>query len=216
MDFETYPDDVSGPDKAHEINMSTRQNEAAFYGEYEKSVSHIWESSQTVDLIDYLDGADDASMRSAFEQALEWRSNGQLLSGHELNYGSNLSSDKIKRFDIEVLAKGSSSVIDRLIVVIVTPETLQQFNDWYAAESDLGWLNELPALYWRFQFEQEGIINPVLVPVAPEPDDCDPQRWGDFGESNTYYHPDGYYKALRKNCQWPRTPSDLFSKCHYY
>jgi hypothetical protein len=134
-------------------------------------------------------------MRSAFEQALEWRSNGQLLSGHELNYGSNPSSDKIKRFDIEVLAKGSSSVIDRLIVVIVPPETLQQFNDWYAAESDLGWLDELPALYWRFQFEQEGIINPVLVPADPEPDDCDPQRWGDFGESNTYYHPDGYYKA---------------------
>ena len=176
VDFETFPDDVSGPDKAHKINLSTRQNEAAFYGEYEKSVNHIWESSQTVNLIDYLADSDVPSMREVFEQALEWRSNGEALSDHELNYGSNPGSDDIERFNIEVPAKGSSTVIDRLIVVVVPPETLEQFNTWYAAETDMGWLSELPALYWRFQFEQEGTINPVLVPVDPEPSSCAEQR----------------------------------------
>jgi len=201
VEFETFPDDVSGPDKAHKINLSTRQNEAAFYGEYEKSVSHIWESSQTVNLIDYLADSDVPSMREVFEQALEWRSNGEALSDHELNYGSNPGSDDIERFNIEVPAKGSSTVIDRLIVVVVPPETLEQFNTWYAAETDMGWLSELPALYWRFQFEQEGTINPVLVPVDPEPSSCAEQRWGDFGESDTYYHPDGYYKARSEKTQ---------------
>ena len=202
VEFETFPDDVSGPDNAHKINLSTRQKEATFYGEFEKSVSHIWETDQTVDLIDYLRGSDDPSMRTAFEQALEWRrSNGEVLDGHELNYGLRPDSDEIERFDIEVLAKGSSTVLDRLILVIVPPETLEQFNTWYTAEADMGWLNELPALYWRFSFEQEGTIDPTLVPIDPEPANCDPQRWKGFSDSDTYYHPDGYYKARSEETQ---------------
>jgi hypothetical protein len=202
VEFETFPDDVSGPDNAHKINLSTRQKEATFYGEFEKSVSHIWETDQTVDLIDYLTGSDDPSMRTAFEQALEWRrSNGEVLDGHELNYGLRPDSDEIERFDIEVLAKGSSTVLDRLILGIVPPETLEQFNTWYTAEADMGWLNELPALYWRFSFEQEGTIDPTLVPIDPEPANCDPQRWKGFSDSDTYYHPDGYYKARSEETQ---------------
>ena len=35
----------------------------------------------------------------------------------------------------------------------------------------------------------------MLVPVDPEPSDCAEQRWKSFKDSDTYYHPNGYYKA---------------------
>ena len=204
VEIETFEDNVLGPDKPHLINLSTRQNESQFYGDYEKCVSHVCDSSEKLDLINYLAGSDDTGARALYEQTLKWHSNGTELAGFELDYGSVPESDGIKRFDIEVMIDGSGRVLDRLIVVILHPQTKQRFDTWYDTEiTDMGWLQELPPLYKRFQFTEEGIISPELVPDDPEPSNCSPQRWGDVGDSNTYYHPDGYYKMRSK-----KTPND--------
>lgn len=182
VEFKTYPDTELGPDKAHKRNLPHLAAYDVHYGkEWRKCVSKVWETSPTLNLIDYLEGADDPSKRTLFEQNLKWKVNGAEQSSHELNYGGEAADDEHQHFFVEVLSKSGGETIDRLIITVIPRSTKTAFDTWYAAESgDKGWLQFLPSLY-----KQLGVGN-----SDPEPASCSPQKWNTPSPLNgSFYHP---------------------------
>ena len=187
VEFETFPDDVSGPDKAHKINLSTRQNEAAFYGDFEKFVAYVYKEGN-LNLIDYLEGAYEPSMRQIFEDNLKWRSNGTDVP-HELNFVLEPQDNEIRFFKIEVLPKDGDQVLDRLIITVVPRSTKSAFDAWKSANRDTGWLAELPPLYSSLEAGQD-------------PDEsCNPRIWESVSDTDSYYHPAAQFAMRSEETQ---------------
>ncbi|HOR78854.1 MAG TPA: hypothetical protein PLG04_08690, partial [Anaerolineaceae bacterium] len=190
VEFKTYAKTVPGPDKPHNLNLDTRQNEDAHYAPYSKCVSHIW-SGDALDMARYLDGYDEPDMRAIFHDVLKWQVNGSWQNSHELNLGNEPDSDEITRFNIGVAYKTSSDILDYLIVTVVPQSTQAGFNQWHATEvADMGWLAELPALYSSLTFDADG------DPEDPEPGPCN--FWNGPSALNSFYHPDGFFTMRSK------------------
>jgi hypothetical protein len=185
--FETFPDDVPGPGKAHEINLNTRQNEATFYGDFEKFVAYVY-TEGNLNLIDYLEGADDPSIRQIFEDSLRWRSNGTDVP-HELNFVLEPQDNEIRFFEIEVLPKNDNQVLDRLIITVVPRSTKSAFDAWKSANQDTGWLAELPPLYSSIEAGQDPDRN------------CNPRIWESPSETDSYYHPAAQFAMRSEETQ---------------
>ena len=199
VDFETFDVDETreiggsrSPNwKPHKLNMNTKQKEDLHYGDYKKCVAHIW-SNQPLNLAKYL--SDYESNQEVFEnpEILNWRVKGQLQTSYKLNLGERPDPNLVTKFEIEVLAKGSSESIDRLIVTVVPPETLTNFEQWLVDNQDLGWLAELPAVYSNVLLDADDKA------INPEPSSLTCSNWKDnkpfslFFDmgANTYYHPD--------------------------
>jgi hypothetical protein len=102
VEFKTYPDTEAGPDKAHKINITTKQNEKTFYGQgWEKCVSKVWATNNTVNLIDYLDGG--PGNHATYENVVKWKVNGTEQTSHELSLGSEPGEDAHRHYYIQVL-----------------------------------------------------------------------------------------------------------------
>ena len=185
VEFETFPDNVLGPDKPHLLNLDTRQNEEEHYDPYIKCVSHVWDGGGFVDLSQYLT-ADSLQ----FASLLEWYKDGQLLQSSILDFGSEPDELEIERFDIEVRIQGLSTTCnDRLILVIVPHSTLDDFTSWFSSQSaDTSWLSNLPSIYSTINFSGPN------TPVDPEPSSCSPQRWRTPGDINSFYHPGAFFE----------------------
>lgn len=165
---------VFDPAKVNKKNMSTNE-----YGEYEKCAAKVWETSEELDLFEYLAGDWSGSL-AELKDKVEWGIDDAWQDSGALDYGGEPSDQRIISFEVDVRFKNYTNVSDRLILVIIPRSTSTGFNNWYAAQSaDRGWLEELPSLYSR-----------VNNNADPEPDTCDPQRWDtpDFSV-NTHYHP---------------------------
>jgi hypothetical protein len=176
VELETFPDDVSGPDKPHLRNMGTKQDEDATYGDYKKFVAYVYKDGN-LNLIDYLEGADDPSMRVLFEDNLDWRSKGTDVNGYELNFILEPQDNEIRFFQIEVLPKGGNQVLDRLIITVVPRSTKSEFDLWKSANQDTTWLAELPPLY-------------STIVAGQEPDgNCEDSIWQSPGDTDSHYHP---------------------------
>jgi len=192
--FKVHGQDVPGPDKVHAMNVETRQDEAGFYGSYKKCVGHVW-SSQWIDLIPYLQGADDPELKSFFQDHLKWKSNGTELTlwgeyTWQLNFVGEPAEDSLARYNIEVLDQAGSTVADRLILTVVPQSTKVNFDAWYAAESvDKGWLNELPPMFWNI----ETTVQPDGFLLRPDRN-FNPYLYAVPHELNTRFHPDAYYE----------------------
>ena len=199
VEFATFSDDetreiggIRSPNwKAHKLNLNTKQNERGHYGDYEKCVAHIW-SNQPLNLAKYL--SDYSSNKEEFENpnVLNWKVNGQLQTSHLLNLGARPKENQYERYNTEVLAKGSNEPLDRLIVTVVPPATLANFEQWLVDNQDLGWLAGLPALYSNVHLDEN------LEAINPEPAALACSNWKnnapfslffDMG-ADTYYHPD--------------------------
>ena len=209
VEFETFADDETreiggnrSPNwKAHTLNLDTKQDEETHYGDYKKCVAHIW-SNQPLNLAKYLSDYD--SNQEVFENpdVLNWKVDGQLQTSFELNLETSAPNEnQYERYNIEMVLKGSSEPIDQLIVTVVPPDTLADFDQWLIDNQDLGWLDALPAVYGSVVLDEESeAINPE--PAASLP--CD--NWSDskpgsmfFNMSaDTYYHPDAYHE-IRSN-----------------
>ena len=203
VEFETFADDETreiggnrSPNwKAHTLNLNTKQDEETHYGDYKKCVAHIW-SNQPLNLAKYL--SDYESNQEVFENpdVLNWRVDGQLQTSFELNLGERPDPNLVTKFEIEVLVKENSEPVDQLIVTVVPPETLTNFDQWSANNQDLGWLNALPAVYSIVHLDTN------LDAINPEPSSLACSNWKDnkpfsmFFDmgADTYYHPDADYE----------------------
>ncbi|WP_185691495.1 hypothetical protein, partial [Puniceicoccus vermicola] len=202
--FETFDDDESreiggsrSPNwKVHKLNLDTKQDEETHYEGYEKCVAHIW-SNQPLNLAKYLSGYE--SNQEAFENpdVLNWRVDGQLQDSYLLNLETNAPNEnRVKRYNIEVVLKGSSEPIDQLVVSVVPPETLTNFDQWLVDNQDLDWLDTLPAVYSHV------LLDANLDAINPEPSSLPCNNWKDnkpfsmFFDMNadTFYHPDADYE----------------------
>ncbi len=150
MEFKTYPDTEAGPDKAHKLNITSKQDEKTFYGQgWEKCVSKVWATSNTVNLIDYLDGG--PGNHATYENVVKWKVNGTEQTSHELSLGSEPGEDAHRHYYIQVLPKNGGDTIDRLIITLVPRSTKTSFDNWYTTEkADLAWLGELVNLFSSF------------------------------------------------------------------
>jgi hypothetical protein len=189
VEFKTYPVSEPGPDKAHKLNLTTRQNEKAFYQNWEKCVSKVWDTSNTVSLIDYLDGG--PGNHATFENLVKWKVNGTEQTSHDLSLGSEPGTNSHRHFYIEILPKDGNATIDRLIITLVPRSTKTNFDTWYVAEkADLSWLDELVNLFAGF--------NTTALPDGhyQRPDrNFDPWLYSEPGAINTRLHPDAYFEA---------------------
>ena len=188
VEFETFADNVSGPNKPHRLNLNTRQNEAQHYGDFRKCVSHIW-SESSLNLAGYLKEYE--SMKDVYEDSnfFKWRiDNGPVQDSFELNL--ELSSPPIGDIDyyyVELLSASSSAVVDRLLITVVPPETLIAFSNWYASNGDLSWTANLPVPYGALASG-----GPNSSWDDPEPGEC--HFWWHPTNKNTRYHPDGFHE----------------------
>lgn len=186
--FQTYSDNDSGFDKPHFINTDTEQRLVSnFYGEYKKCVAHEW-SEDDIYLISYC--IDWEKKRAEYEQKLTWKVNGTNSDVHYIVIKEDKPNvNSIKRYNVEVSIDGGVSYVDRLIITVVPPSTMQNFNAWYNTEnSNKNWLSELPMPY-----------HPLYYPHDPEPGDVNPQRWREAKYINpTYYHIEGRYEMRSK------------------
>ena len=190
VEFKTYAKTIPGPDKPHDLNLHTRQNEAAHYAPHTKCVSHIW-TGDVLDMAQYLDGYDNPDIRTIFHDVLKWRVNGSWQNSYELNLGNEPDADEIKRFNIGVSRETGGGIQDDLIITVVPSATQTAFNQWHAAEAaDMAWLTELPALYDSLAFDAEGNAE------DPEPGACN--FWNRPGALNSFYHPDGFFQMRSK------------------
>jgi hypothetical protein len=190
VEFKTYPVSESGPDKAHKLNLDTRQNEKASYGQgWEKCVSKVWATANTVNLIDYLDGG--PGNHSVYENAVKWKVNGTAQTSHELSLGSEPSDDSHRHYYIEVQPKSGGDTIDRLIITLVPRSTKSRFDSWYTTEkADLAWLGELVNLFYS--------ISTVPLPDGYMRRPCrnfNPFLYAVPSATNTRMHPDAYYET---------------------
>ncbi len=190
VEFKTYPDTKAGPDKAHKLNLTTRQGEKAFYGQrWEKCVSKVWATSNTVNLIDYLDGG--AGNHATYENVVKWKVNGTEQDSHELSLGSEPGEDAHRRYYIEILPKNGGDTIDRLVITLIPRSTKTSFDNWYTTEkADLAWLGELVNLFSSFST----ILQPNGYYRRPDRN-FNPFLYAVPGDSNTRMHPDAYFEA---------------------
>jgi hypothetical protein len=199
IEFKIYPDTTAGPDKAHKLNLDSRQNEKAFYGAgWEKCVAKVWEPQIGVDslggpldpvhLIDYLEGG--AGNHGVYDNLVKWKVNGIEQTTHRLHLGNEPSDDAHRHFYVEVLARSGGPTIDRLIISVIPRTTKTKFDTWYAAErADLTWLAELPNLF-------TSISTTPVGGYLPRPDrNFNPFLYGVPHEINTRMHPNTYFEA---------------------
>jgi hypothetical protein len=177
--------------KPHELNLNTKQNESDHYGEFKKCVAHIW-SDQPLNLAKYLKGYDDNKTVIENFNVLDWKVNGQLQTSHLLDLQDRPLPNLVTKFEVEVMAKGSSEPIDQLVVAVIPPETLANFEQWLVDNQDLGWLAGLPALYSNVHLDAQGeAINPEPAALACSnwKNNAPFSLFFDMG-ADTYYHPD--------------------------
>jgi hypothetical protein len=187
--FKVYSDSVAGPDKAHFRNLSHISN-SKYTDEWNKCVARVWSEADEVNLIDYLDGADDPDTRAIFEANLEWKIDGSPQSLHVLTYGDEPADERHTCIKIEVLSKHGGGTLDRLLLTIV-PRSTTQFLSWVSDNSDLTWLNELPRMYSSIMPETGGSF--------PDPEgSCPDDKWGDPDTLSSLYHPGSPYEIRSK------------------
>ncbi|MCH8474961.1 MAG: hypothetical protein LAT55_07010, partial [Opitutales bacterium] len=185
-EFETFSESTAGPDKPHDLNMDTKQEEADHYAPYEKAVSVIW-SDDDLDMAKFLVGYDDSDLKRIFHDHLHWRvDEGEWTSDHELDLGDSLSDNLFRRFNIQVAADSNEdSIIDYLIITVIPEATKTAFDTWYSDQKDnMGWLEQLPPVYGSLILSNGEIESP------DDPENCD--LWFDpEGDYDSFYHPDG-------------------------
>ena len=195
VEFKVYSAAEPGPYKPHLLNLNTRQNESTTYGNLKKCVAHLWEPDDDVRLLNYLEGGNDSEKRSLFRENLQFKSNGQLITfggepAHSMNFVGEPPEDDIGIYLIEVMAKGSNTVIDSMYLTVVPRSTKQKFDTWYAAEkTDTAWLLELPPVFNHIE------TTPDASGYLPRPDrNFNPYFYGVPNPNNTRFHPDGYFE----------------------
>ncbi len=130
-------------------------------GAITKSVAVIADSSQTIDVADFLTEDSDIDR-------IKWLKNDDPKHppSSVINYGLVKDLGEIKWFTIKA-ASICTSDFDELIVVIVPKKTKDKFDAWYSNElGDKSWLNELPDVYRSLGENNED----------PEPEAC--TNWG--------------------------------------
>ncbi|MFA7155434.1 MAG: hypothetical protein WC112_06870 [Proteiniphilum sp.] len=155
---------------------------------YMKCIAVRYNESEKLDLKDYLKISPPDISFSDINNHLFWSVDNQgKMNSTILDYSDNDEAgqpDLGEIFDYRVdLSFGdASNVIDRLIVVIYSPDTESSFANWYADNYDLTWLGELPDVYSTL-----GSSN-----TDPEPANCDPDCWENdidvLGGTNYYHH----------------------------
>ncbi len=199
--FQIYPRDQHGqiggvrsPNwKPHRQNIVTRQDEAGHYEPYRKCVAHVWDGSP-INLAKYLEGYSENQQLFEDDAFLSWRVNG-VSTGFRVGLQSALSEvETFERLNVEVAIASDALVLDHLIITIIPPETVTEFEDWHRENSDLAWLDELPIPYGWVILEGGGVFGPLIEPKDPEPEDCETQRWQKPKHQDDFYHPAGIYK----------------------
>ena len=185
--FQTYPDTEPGPDKAHEKNIQTRQDESLYYGDFQKCVSHVW-SQAPCDLTQYLEGHENADLIEFLQSILLWKiGNESWKAEYEMPIGSTSPSfETHRRYDVQVAFCWDEIPLDRIVVTVIPTSSLTNFLAWYAAEStDTAWLETLPAPYSTLVMDNGNNHD-------PEGSEC--ALWDEPKSINTYYHPDGFWE----------------------
>jgi len=146
------------------------------FPDYEHCVAEIWDSSGEVNLENFL-----TAESLTFKDYVDWYVDGTKQSSSTLNYGSEPGNNEIKDYEVHVTVKNSSTICDRLILVVVPTSTDQAHDDWVTAWSaNTAWLAELPAAYSSLA---AGNAN-------PEPGTCTPQYWeNSVATLGSYFHP---------------------------
>ncbi len=147
--------------------------------EYDHSVAVVWNSSETFDFKDFL-----TADSLAFTDYVDWYVNGTKHSSSVYNYEGEPGNNEIKDYAVEVKLKSTSTIFDRLIVVVVPRSTQQSHNDWFTLWSvNTAWLAELPAAYSHLG---TGNTDP-----EPDPTTCTNQYWEGMGSlfNHRFYHP---------------------------
>ena len=185
--FQTYPDTEPGPDKPHEKNIQTRQNESSHYGNFTKCVSHVW-SQAPCDLTQYLEGHENADLLAFLQNTLRWKiGNGSWNAEYELPTGnSSPSFEKHRLFNVQVAFCWDEIPLDWLVLTVIPTSSLTYFQTWHTAEStDTAWLETLPAPYSTLVMDNGNNHD-------PEGSGC--ALWRAPKSINTYYHPDGFWE----------------------
>lgn len=188
-EFKTFPDNELGPNKTHKRNLPHLAG-APYGAEWTKCVARVWDTTQTLNLVDYLDGADNSAVRPTLESALKWRVDGVEQTSHIINYGPEPDEDAHTHRFIEAVPTIGGPPTDRLVITIVPRSTKTRFDAWYVAEkANLAWLSELPPLFsW---------IETTVGPdgFLPRPDrNYNPFIYAIPKAISSYYHPGSSYE----------------------
>ncbi len=209
VEFKTYADDIAGPNRPHNLNKDTRQNEKGHYQPFKKCVARQW-TSQMLDMAIYLDGYDDEDLREIFHEKLEWSVtgigyNGAWQEDHELDLGRKPALSGMSKYNIKVSLQGCTNVCDRLIITVVSAEKLIEFNKWYNEEKDdPDWLAELPALYSSINVNADG------TPVPPEPNLCN--FWLPPEIYDNFYHPNAFFEMRSRETAGGHAHQAMYSE----
>lgn len=185
--FQTYPETELGPDKPHEKNIQTRQNESDHYGDFKKCVSHVW-SQNPCDLTQYLEGHENADLIEFLRSVLLWKiGNGSWDIEYELPIGNTSPSfEKHRQYDVQVAFCWDEIPLDWLVLTVIPTSSLTTFQTWYADEStNTAWLETLPAPYSTLVMDNGNNHD-------PEGSEC--ALWEKPKSINTFYHPDGFWE----------------------
>lgn len=157
-------------------NWTNTVDDIYFPVNYNKFTPVIWQRSRNLDLAAYL-----ITETQKFSEYLRWSVNSIDSFSSVMGYGGRLRDLNIEIHRVEVGLKGSVHACDRLVVVIVSPETERRYRVWVDRfETETQWLTELPVAYLSLA-QNNG---------NPEPNNCEHLFWQDWGvrRLNSYFH----------------------------
>ena len=152
--------------------------------ETDHCIGLIWSKGGSVSLYDYL-----ADCCKPYADKFTYYVNGSPCGG-TLEFGAEPDKYHPTVFHVELRDEDGSDTLDRMWVVVNSPQAKDEFDNWYGDNADTSWVNTLPKPYAKLQISSSWLWGESATPVNPS----NPDPWDSPSKLSTYLHHDSAWE----------------------
>ena len=152
--------------------------------ETDHCIGLIWSEGGSISLYDYL-----ADCCKPFADKFTYYVNGSQCGG-TLEFGDEPDKFHPTVFHVELRDEDGGETLDRMWVVVNSPQAKFEFNDWYGKNTDTSWANSLPKPYAKLQISSSWLWGESATPVNP----LNPDPWDSPSKLSGYLHHDSAWE----------------------